>query len=597
LPHSVTIAWDTTKAGKHAIDYLTSFDRTESLANPCLAVSGCSLSGPKTTFAIPPDPNVTGAGVTPLAGKFTMFNGTITSVSAYTLYSGTYGSDSSTKVTITFTTTASNPVLAWAGHIATRVDWGANNSAISISGSPYHMRVLDLDTKGGNQDRALTSDAVIFPASITIIKDAVPDDHQQFNYSATGGLTPATFVLDDDATLPSPSATSNTQTYPGLTTFATYSVTEAAVTGWALTGISCQVTSPNGGSTSSNTTTGTVSINLKEGENWTCTYTNTRQGSNLIVIKHVVNDNGGTASASDFTMSVTGSSPSPASFAGAESPGTTVALNAGSYSVGESGPSGYASSFSADCTGTMSAGQTKTCTVTNNDVQPTLIVIKHVVNDNGGTASASDFTMSVTGSSPSPASFAGAESPGTAVALNAGSYSVGESGPSGYASSFSADCTGTISAGQTKTCTVTNDDTKASPTIDTGQVWTLNDTATLSGIRPGAPDAAVSTVLFRLFNDPGCSTEIYRETANVVNGAAATATGYSTKVPGTYYWTAFYSGDSYNDSRPGQCGQEITNISTGSGGIATQGLAGGLGGSALLLLGLSIRKRTRRRAS
>ena len=31
-------------------------------------------------------------------------------------------------------------------------------------------------------------------------------------------------------------------------------------------------------------------------------------------------------------------------------------------------------------------GQTKTCTVTNDDIAPKLIVIKHVVNDNGGTA-------------------------------------------------------------------------------------------------------------------------------------------------------------------------------------------------------------------
>jgi len=36
-------------------------------------------------------------------------------------------------------------VLAWGGHIATRGDWGANNAAVSISGSPYHTRLLDLD--------------------------------------------------------------------------------------------------------------------------------------------------------------------------------------------------------------------------------------------------------------------------------------------------------------------------------------------------------------------------------------------------------------------------------------------------------------------
>jgi hypothetical protein len=140
-----------------------------------------------------------------------------------------------------------------------------------------------------------------------------------------------------------------------------------------------------------------------------------------------------------------------------------VTLNAGSYSVSETGPSGYSSSFSADCSGSIAAGQTKTCTVTNNDQPATLIVIKHVINDNGGTAVASNFTMTVTGNSPNPSSFPGAESPGTTVTMNAGAYNVSESGPSGYNASFSVDCTGTIAVGQTKTCTVTNDDIAAPP--------------------------------------------------------------------------------------------------------------------------------------
>ena len=49
-------------------------------------------------------------------------------------------------------------------------------------------------------------------------------------------------------------------------------------------------------------------------------------------------------------------------------------------------PAGYAASYSADCTGTIAIGETKTCTVTNDDIAPTLTVIKHVINDNGGTA-------------------------------------------------------------------------------------------------------------------------------------------------------------------------------------------------------------------
>src|SRR5205085_227569 len=115
------------------------------------------------------------------------------------------------------------------------------------------------------------------------------------------------------------------------------------------------------------------------------------------------------ALASSFTLSVTGNSPTPASFPGAESPGTTVSINAGTYSVSESGPSGYGQSNSADCSGSIAVGQTKTCIVTNNDVQSQLIVIKHVINNNGGTATASNFTLSVTGNSPTPGSFPWAE--------------------------------------------------------------------------------------------------------------------------------------------------------------------------------------------
>jgi hypothetical protein len=85
----------------------------------------------------------------------------------------------------------------------------------------------------------------------------------------------------------------------------------------------------------------------------------------------VVNDDGGTAVSSDFTMQVTATNPSQSSFPGADTPGVTITLDAGTYSVTESGPSGYAASFSADCTGSIAAGDHKTCTITNNDIAPT----------------------------------------------------------------------------------------------------------------------------------------------------------------------------------------------------------------------------------
>src|SRR5438309_4988952 len=71
--HTVTIQWDTTKGGKHALDYLTSFDRTVTSANPCAGVTGCG--GTPSTIAIPSDPNL--GTVTPIAGVFTLYNGTL----------------------------------------------------------------------------------------------------------------------------------------------------------------------------------------------------------------------------------------------------------------------------------------------------------------------------------------------------------------------------------------------------------------------------------------------------------------------------------------------------------------------------------------
>lgn len=178
----------------------------------------------------------------------------------------------------------------------------------------------------------------------------------------------------------------------------------------------------------------------------------------LTVVKAVVNDNGGTAVAGDFTITVTGTNVSQGSFPGAASPGTTVTLDPGTYSVSETSVTGYTESQSADCSGTIAAGETRTCTLTNDDIAPQLIVIKSVVNDSGGAATAGDFTLTVTGTNPSPASFAGEASPGTTVTLDAGDYSVSETGPSGYSSTQSADCAGSISIGESLTCTVTNDD-------------------------------------------------------------------------------------------------------------------------------------------
>lgn len=95
------------------------------------------------------------------------------------------------------------------------------------------------------------------------------------------------------------------------------------------------------------------------------------QIAHVNVITHVINDNGGIKEASDVSMHVTGSNPTPANFSGEETPGVLVDLGPSSYSVTADSVSGYTMSSSSACSGTISSGQTKTCTVTLNDVAPT----------------------------------------------------------------------------------------------------------------------------------------------------------------------------------------------------------------------------------
>jgi len=195
-------------------------------------------------------------------------------------------------------------------------------------------------------------------------------------------------------------------------------------------------------------------INLALGDNKTCTITNDDQVATLIVKKILVKDNGGTKAVADFSFKVNGGS-SQAFESDAQN---DLTVNAGTYSVVEDAVSGYTTTYD-NCTAVVIPnGGTATCTITNDDQVGTLMVIKHVVNSNGGTKEADDFNITVTGGSPSPATFDGVESPGTTVTLNAGSYSVDEVAVSGYLKSLGTDCSGTIANGETKTCTVTNND-------------------------------------------------------------------------------------------------------------------------------------------
>ncbi|HEX6045103.1 MAG TPA: hypothetical protein VFZ22_11490 [Pyrinomonadaceae bacterium] len=187
--HSVVIEWDVKHSSANAIDFITHYQRISETIEPCGPanhpediVPGCNPAS-FTTFDIPAPTGVNSpiAGapasffnLVPLAQRrMTMYNGTINSM-VYTNPQGDLSqAQASTQITVNFTANNPTVVMAWGGHIARAVDWGAGNSASGISGSPYHTRLIALDGSGGNQDRSLSAAAVVPPPGCTLTNDNI----------------------------------------------------------------------------------------------------------------------------------------------------------------------------------------------------------------------------------------------------------------------------------------------------------------------------------------------------------------------------------------------------------------------------------------
>ena len=600
--HTVVIEYQTTKGGKHAYDFLTNDTASETWVTDADLCSGpvttampsCTSLSSNLSPAIPHDPlNTLG---TPDGNQhFKIKNGTITSFGTPTLVNGSYGADSLTDIAVNFTVNTSTcadasggkcPVfITWGAHVSSQADWGAGTSAVNINGSPYHVKVVELDGGStGNRDNQMAASAIVIPNTITIHKvtDPSTDTTTSFTYTTTGtGFSGFNLT----------GGTSNTQNVtPG-----NYSITESTLSGWANTALTCTAT---GTGTSATPNVGTRSVSITVGSAGggvvDCIYTNTLQQAHLTLVKTVTNDNGGTAVATAWTLN--GSGPTPISGVTGSGAVTNAAVNAGTYALSEtSGPSGYTAG-SWSCTGgtqngsniTLAAGQSATCTINNNDNPAHLIVIKHVINDNGGTATASNFTMTIGGvTAVGGNSFAGAENPGTDKTLSSlGAYTVTEGAMAGYTqTSASADCSGTIAQGETKTCTITNDDIAPTLTlvktvindnggtavttdfqgmIDSGNVsWTVAQTTTagahtasetnLSGYTAGnwgGDCAANGTITLSLAQNATCTITNNDQPAHLIvikhvindNGGTALANTFTTTISGVTTGTPVAAG-------------------------------------------------------
>ncbi len=214
------------------------------------------------------------------------------------------------------------------------------------------------------------------------------------------------------------------------------------------------------------------SITLVNGDNKVCTITNNDNPGTIKVIKKIINNDGGSLTIAGVTLKVDGNTVTN---------GTSNPFNAGSHTVSETPISGYTSSFDGDCdvngTVTLASGQNAVCTITNNDIAPTLTVIKNIINDNGGSLIIQNVTLKVDGNTVTN---------GTSNTETAGSHTVSEVPVAGYASSIGGDCAAngsvTLASGDNKVCTITNNDNPATIKVIKKIINDNGGTLTISGV-------------------------------------------------------------------------------------------------------------------
>jgi hypothetical protein len=197
-------------------------------------------------------------------------------------------------------------------------------------------------------------------------------------------------------------------------------------------------------------------VSPASGKTYYCVAWNASKTGTLTIVKNTVGENG----TFDFSVSATDESTSTsATIATSDNTGSSVVtLPVGSYTVSEGAQAGWGQT-SATCDGeqvpsnvAVVYGQNVTCTFTNALDHGTLTIIKQV---SGGTKVASDFTFSIPGAD--PASVIGSET-GTETSVPNGAYAVTEdqANQDNYTTAYGADCTGTMTPGAEKVCTVEN---------------------------------------------------------------------------------------------------------------------------------------------
>jgi len=182
----------------------------------------------------------------------------------------------------------------------------------------------------------------------------------------------------------------------------------------------------------------------------------------LKVIKTIDNDNGGSLGIENVTFAADdGNSPITLTH------NSFVTVPGGTYNVTESFDASfgtYTATYGGDCNTsgsvTLLPGESKTCTILNEDDSAELTVVKQITNNDGGILQVSDVTLTL--------DTIGDVTSGTANTVNAGNHTATESFDASfgvYDLTFSGACDAsgktTLLPGDNKICTLNNADSNS----------------------------------------------------------------------------------------------------------------------------------------
>jgi hypothetical protein len=412
-----------------------------------------------------------------------------------------------------------------------------------------------------------------------IVHKVTENGDASFDYTTTGGLTPATFSLSNGGT----------QTYgPGTVLAGSYSVTESAPpAGWTLKKLDCTAT---GEGTSATPNGATVSITMAGGGIVDCTYTNhinlspsitTTLSANPVTIGATVHDSatltGASANAGGtvtYTVYTNDTCTAGAQDAGTKPVTNGVVPDSDPITFNSAGDFYWQAVYSGDAN---NDGTTSACTsehlVVNKagpsittTLSDTSVTVGGTVHDSatltGATANAGGtvtYTVYTNDTCTAGAQDAGTKPVTNGVVPDSDPITFNSAGDFYWQAVYSGDAN---NDGTTSVCTeeklVVN---KKQSAISTAPNLIPNDDATLSGLT----DNAGGTVVFNLYSpsDATCSgTPAYTETVNVTgNGTYSTTnTTFIAKTLGTWRWQVTYSGDANNDGSTSDCGVEHFTI-------------------------------------